>query len=128
MRLLLDTHTLIWWATSSEKLSQSGLDLLTNLDNRLFFSIASVWEMQIKCQIGKLKLGKSVQELIVNQQNNNNLHILPIELAHVYALGNLPDVHRDPFDRIIVAQAVVESLPILSIDSLLDGYPIQRVW
>ena len=103
MRLLLDTHTLIWWATSSEKLSQSGLDLLTNLDNRLFFSIASVWEMQIKCQIGKLKLGKSVQELIVNQQNNNNLHILPIELAHVYALGNLPDVHRDPFDRIIVA-------------------------
>ena len=128
MRLLLDTHTLIWWATSSEKLSQSGLDLLTNLDNRLFFSIASVWEMQIKCQIGKLKLGKSVQELIVNQQNNNNLHILPIELAHVYALGNLPDVHRDPFDRIIVAQAVVESLPILSIDSLLDGYPIQRIW
>ena len=128
MRLLLDTHTLIWWATSSEKLSQSGLDLLTNLDNRLFFSIASVWEMQIKCQIGKLKLGKSVQELIVNQQNNNNLHILPIELAHVYALGNLPDVHRDPFDRIIVTQAVVESLPILSIDSLLDGYPIQRVW
>ncbi len=128
MRLLLDTHTLIWWATSSEKLSQTGLDLLTNLDNRLFLSIASVWEIQIKCQIGKLKLGKSVQELIINQQNNNNLHILPIELTHVYALENLPEVHRDPFDRIIVAQAVVESLPILSIDSLLDSYPIQRIW
>lgn len=128
MRLLLDTHTFIWWATSSDKLSANVLAFLNNGDNQLILSLASVWEMQIKCQIGKLQLGISVPSLVGNQQENNNLLVFPIELSHVYALKNLPDVHKDPFDRIIIAQAVVENLPIITIDSLFDRYPVVRIW
>jgi PIN domain nuclease of toxin-antitoxin system len=128
MKLILDTHTFIWWATSSDKLSSNVLALLNNADNQLILSLASVWEMQIKCQIGKLQLGKSVPTLVANQQENNHLLVLPIDLSHVYALENLPGVHKDPFDRIIVAQAVVENLPIITIDPLFDRYPVVRMW
>lgn len=128
MKLILDTHTFIWWATSSDKLSSNVLALLNNADNQLILSLASVWEMQIKCQIGKLQLGKSVPTLVANQQENNHLLVLPIELSHVYALENLPGVHKDPFDRIIIAQAVVEKLPIITIDPLFDRYPVVRIW
>jgi PIN domain nuclease of toxin-antitoxin system len=128
MKLILDTHTFIWWATSADKLSSNVLALLNNADNQLILSLASVWEMQIKCQIGKLQLGKSVPTLVANQQENNHLLVLPIELSHVYALENLPGVHKDPFDRIIIAQAVVEKLPIITIDPLFDRYPVVRIW
>lgn len=128
MRLLLDTHTLIWWSTSSENLPERVLGLLEDPQNDLLLSIASVWEMQIKLQSGKLKLGKPLSELIANQQASNELKILPIGLSHVFALQSLPDLHRDPFDQIMVAQAIVENLPFVSSDSVLDGYSIQRLW
>ena len=128
MRLLLDTHTLIWWSTSSENLPERVLGLLEDPQNDLLLSIASVWEMQIKWQRGKLKLGKPLSELIANQQANNELKILPIALPHVFALQSLPDLHRDPFDRIMIAQTMVENLPFVSCDVVLDGYSIQRLW
>jgi PIN domain nuclease of toxin-antitoxin system len=128
MRLLLDTHTLIWWATLSENLSQTALELIENSQNVLFLSVASVWEMQIKCQSGKPELGKPLAQLIANQQANNSLRILPVDLSHIYALQNLPNIHRDPFDRIMIAQATVENLPFVSVDALFDGYPVQRIW
>jgi len=128
MRLLLDTHTLIWWATASENLPRTVLDLLEDGQNDLLLSVVSVWEIQIKCQSGKLQLSKPLPQLITNQQANNGLKILSIALAHVYALQTLPDIHRDPFDRIMIAQAVVENLPFVSTDSVLDSYPIQRIW
>ena len=128
MRLLLDTHTLIWWSTSSENLPERVLGLLEDPQNDLLLSIASVWEMQIKLQSGKLKLGKPLSGLIANQQANNELKILPIALPHVFALQSLPDLHRDPFDRIMIAQTMVENLPFVSCDVVLDGYSIQRLW
>ncbi|MEH2361344.1 type II toxin-antitoxin system VapC family toxin [Nostoc sp.] len=128
MNFLLDTHTLIWWSIDPVKLSQQVINLLDDQSNTLFLSIISVWEIQIKLQIGKLTLKMPLSELIKDQQEINDLQLLPIELTHIYALTNLPNHHRDPFDRLLIAQATVEQVPIVSIDSAFDGYPIQRLW
>lgn len=128
MRLLLDTHALIWWVSSSEQLPKPVLDFLEDAENHLFLSVASIWEIQIKCQNGKLELGKPLAQLISNQQASNGLTVLLVEPSHVYALQNLPDVHRDPFDRIMIAQAIVEDLAFVSGDRVLSGYPVRQVW
>lgn len=90
--------------------------------------MASFWELQIKSQLGKLNLSSSLPNFIETQQRVNNLEILPIELTHIYALEALPSHHRDPFDRILIAQAIVEKIPLLSVDSIFDVYPVQRIW
>ncbi len=128
MKLLLDSHVLIWWSSSSEKLSKKVYDLINDTNNTLLFSIASVWEMQIKFQLGKLNLNSTLPTLIQNQQRVNNIQLLPIELSHIYALNNLPLHHKDPFDRLLIAQTIVEQIPIVSIDEVFDNYPIQRLW
>ena len=128
MELLLDTHVLIWWSLDSAKLSRKVYELLTDPENTHIISIASVWEIQVKVQLGKLDLDGKLPELITHQKQVNNLQILPIDLTHVYALENLPNQHRDPFDRIMIAQAIVEKMPFLSADKVFDLYPIERVW
>lgn len=128
MNILLDTHIFIWSTGNPEKLSQRVTDLLTDTGNTWILSIASVWEIQIKVQLGKLNLNSSLPVLIENQQRVNNLQLLPIELAHIWGLANLPNHHRDPFDRLLIAQAIVEQIPLVSIDSVFDNYPIQRLW
>jgi PIN domain nuclease of toxin-antitoxin system len=128
MELLLDTHVLIWWSLDSVKLSRKVYELLTNPENTHIISIASVWEIQVKVQLGKLDLDVKLPELIAHQQQVNNLQILPIDLTHIYAIENLPNQHRDPFDRIMIAQAMVEEVPFLSADKVFDLYPIERVW
>ncbi|MBE9215256.1 type II toxin-antitoxin system VapC family toxin [Plectonema cf. radiosum LEGE 06105] len=128
MNILLDTHTFIWSTANPESLSQTVTNLLTDTNNTWILSIASVWEMQIKLQLGKLNLNSSLPNLIDNQQRVNNLQILPIDLTHIYALNNLPSHHKDPFDRILIAQAMVEQIPIVSIDEVFDNYPIKRLW
>jgi PIN domain nuclease of toxin-antitoxin system len=101
---------------------------LTDTNNTWILSIASIWEMQIKIQLGKLKLNSTLPDLIETQERINNLQVLPIELAHIWGLTNLPNHHRDPFDRLLIAQAMIEQLPIVSTDSIFDSYPIQRLW
>jgi PIN domain nuclease of toxin-antitoxin system len=128
MKVLLDTHVLIWWSLDSVKLTKKIYELLTDPDNTLVVSIASIWEMQVKVQLGKLDLDKKVSELITHQQQVNNLEVLPIDPAHVYALESLPHEHRDPFDRIIIAQSIVEAIPLLSADKVFDRYPVERIW
>lgn len=128
MRLLLDTHVLIWSTASPQKLSQQVTNLLADTNNYWVVSIASVWEMQIKIQLGKLNLNLPLAELIENLRQINNIQILPIELNHIYALKNLPQHHRDPFDRILIAQAIVENIPLLSIDKIFDVYPVKKLW
>lgn len=103
MKLLLDTHTFIWWTGLPERLSERVANLLAQEDNDLLLSVASVWEMQIKIQSGKLNLDLPLRELISTQQQTNNLQLLPIEVEDVWVLESLPAVHRDPFDRIIIA-------------------------
>ncbi|MBO1348933.1 MAG: type II toxin-antitoxin system VapC family toxin [Hormoscilla sp. GUM202] len=128
MNLLLDTHTFIWGSITPEKLSDTVRNLLQDNANTIILSLASIWEMQIKVQRGKLTINRPLPELIASQQQTNNLQLLPIEVPHIFALQNLPDYHRDPFDRIIISQAMVEGLPVLSKDATFDAYPIVRVW
>ena len=93
MRLLLDTHAFIWWASEPERLSEKALSACVDNSNVLILSVASVWEMQIKSQLGKLTLSLPLSDLIENQQQANRLEVLPIELSHVLALANLPAHH-----------------------------------
>ncbi|MDY6781392.1 MAG: type II toxin-antitoxin system VapC family toxin [Cyanobacteriota bacterium] len=114
MRVLLDTHVFIWIDDSPEKVSRHVMSLLLNTDNILMLSMASLWEMQIEIQLGKLQLNAPLPEVVATQQQINALQILPIELTHIFALDGLPKHHRDPFDRLLIAQAIVTQIPILS--------------
>jgi len=128
MNILLDTHVFIWLAIEPQKLSKQATDIIMNSNNTLFFSLVSIWEMQIKIQLNKLRLNLPLSEVIDRQQQVNGLQILPIELAHIFALEQLPNAHRDPFDRLLIAQALVTQIPILSVDIIFDRYRVQRLW
>lgn len=125
MKLLLDTHIFIWWSNEPERLSQSFLSALKDESNTLFLSVASAWEIQVKVQLGKLKLNLALHELIRSQQETNGLQLLAIELEHILALSSLPSHHKDPFDRLLIAQAIVEDATFVSTDSKLSAYPLK---
>jgi len=128
MKLLLDSHTFIWWDSEPARLSQQALALGEDRQNVLVLSVASFWEMQIKLQLGKLRLALPLKEIIETQQQTNNIEILPVTLAHVLALENLPDHHKDPFDRLLVAQATVEGVVLVSGDPDIAKYGVQVAW
>lgn len=128
MKLLLDTHTFIWWDSSPQKLSRKALDLCQNPENNLLLSIASIWEIQIKLQLGKLSLNLPLPELIESQQQTNNIELLPINLTHLFTLDSLPNHHKDPFDRLLISQAIVEDAVLVSGDSILANYPVKIEW
>lgn len=128
MKLLLDTHTFIWWDSSPQKLSPKALAFCQNPENTLLLSMASIWEIQIKLQLGKLSLNLPLPELIESQQQTNNIELLPINLIHVLTLDSLPKHHKDPFDRLLISQAIVESAVLVSGDSILANYPVKIKW
>jgi len=128
MKLLLDTHTFILWDSEPEKLSQRALELCRNPTNILLLSIASVWEMQIKLQLGKLSLKLPLAQMINTQQQTNQLELLSITVSHVLALNTLPNIHKDAFDRLLVAQANIENVILISHDLTLAKYPVQINW
>jgi PIN domain nuclease of toxin-antitoxin system len=124
MKLLLDTHIFIWWADQPEKLSPAVLSALEDDANELLLSVASVWEMQIKIQLGKLKLTLPLKELLKEQQETNNLTVSAVALTHVLALEALPLHHKDPFDRLLIAQSIEEGLTIVTADSQFSSYSV----
>lgn len=128
MKLLLDTHAFIWWDSEPAKLSSQVLALCQDRANTLLLSVASVWEMQIKLQLGKLKLNLPLAELIESQQRTNNIETLPVVLAHVLALQSLPVHHKDPFDRLLIAQANIEGAVLATSDPVFAKYAVQLVW
>ena len=128
MKIVLDTHTFIWWDSEQTKLSATALRHCQDQANTLILSVVSVWEMQIKHQVGKLTLKLPLADIINAQRMTNDLEILSIHLPHVLALENLPVHHRDPFDRLIIAQANVEGAIVLSCDPLFKNYPITVLW
>ncbi|HAZ49488.1 MAG TPA: PIN domain nuclease [Cyanobacteria bacterium UBA11369] len=128
MRLLLDTHTFIWFVTDNPKLSDTARGLINYGNNEILISIASIWEMAIKQSTGKLSFGLPFRVFIEQQVSFNRIDILNINLDHIEVVVTLPFHHRDPFDRLIIAQAMVEKIPILSADSIFDAYSIQRLW
>ena len=123
MRLLLDTHIFIWWADEPEKLSPVALAALEDEANDLILSVVSVWEIQVKTQLGKLKLNQPLKELIESQQETNGLRILPVELSHVLMLDALPFHHKDPFDRLLIAQSIAEDMTLVTADDKFSAYP-----
>jgi len=128
MKLLLDTHTFIWWDSEPTKLSAQALALCQNRENTLLLSVASVWEMQIKLQLSKLKLSVPLKEIIESQQRTNNLEVLSVTLPHVLGLESLPAYHKDPFDRLLIAQAIAEGAVLVTGDPMFAKYPVQVAW
>ncbi len=122
MKLLLDTHTFIWWNNEPDKLSPQVFKLLENSENIVLLSVVTPWEMQIKLQTGKLKLEIPLSEMINNQLQANNFELLSVTLPHVLGLQTLPTTHKDPFDRLLIAQANVEKATILSKDAVFTQY------
>lgn len=128
MRYLLDTHVFIWWLGVSSQLSTKALAIIQDRSHQIYLSLASVWEMQIKTSLHKLTLPKSLPDIIRDQQLQNHIQLLGIELEHILALYRLPDHHRDPFDRLIIAQSLDENMPLISNDSMIANYPITSIW
>jgi len=125
MRLLRDTRIFIWWADHPEKLSHAALSALEDEANELVLSVASVWEMQIKIQLGRLKVSLPLRELVKTQQETNDLTVSPVALTHVLALDALPFHHKDPFDRLLIAQSIEEDLTLVSADSQFSAYAVK---
>lgn len=128
MKLLLDTHAFIWWHSDPARMSPAALQLCQDPANTVLLSVASVWEMQVKLQLGKLRLDVPLADLIDSQCQANDLEMLPVFLPHVLALEGLPASHKDPFDRILVAQAKVEDAYLVTHDAVFRQYPVRLAW
>lgn len=127
MNVLLDTHAFIWYSISPEKLSVVALEVIENANER-YLSIASIWEMQIKISLQKLDLKESLPTLIKAESEQNDFRILPITQNHIYALAGLPPHHKDPFDRMLIAQAQHEHLTLVTADENIPKYAVQTAW
>ena len=124
---LLDTNALIWTLSDTEELSNPAKDVITNSDNKLFVSIATLWEITIKQSIGKLDLEGDVLD-IVEECEREGINILSIQPQHLKKLEKLPLIHRDPFDRLIISQAIYEDLTIITKDSMIPKYDVSVLW
>ena len=127
MNFILDTHTLIWFLEINPQLSSLAKKTIENDSHKIFISIASIWEIAIKVQTGNLSLTKTLEEIILETEKLQ-IEILTIDTSHVLSLQKLPLHHRDPFDRIIIAQAITENFQIVSKDEQFDLYRAKRVW
>ena len=128
MKILLDTHAFLWFVTNDRELSQTAKKLFLDEENELYLSAVTGFEIAQKYSLGKLQLTEKPSEFITNRIDANNLIELPIFMAHTTVLEKLPRHHRDPFDRLLVAQAMIEKVPLLSADEQLSAYPIKRLW
>lgn len=127
MKLLVDTHVFLW-LVQQEPIPRRVLAQLEDLSNELFVSVVTPWEMQLKIGVGKLSLGRSVQSVVETQITRSAMALLPITLDHIDALSRLPDHHRDPFDRLLVAQAIHEGLTLISSDQAMAKYAVPVLW
>ena len=131
MRYLLDTHVFLWALAKPENLSKTANALIENPENILFLSSASIWEISIKQTIGKLKiLDKSLDLKIFVEKAIEDLNLLklPIQFEHIYTLHNIPYHHKDPFDRILIAQSMAENLIVITDDKMIKKYKVKTIW
>ena len=128
MRLLLDTSVLLYWSSGARKLTSRVRRAIEEPGNECFVSLASAWELAIKASIGKLNLSAPAGRFFAEQLSAHGFTALGIELTHIAAVEHLPQHHGDPFDRLLVAQAVVESLEIVSPDATFSRYGVKRIW
>jgi PIN domain nuclease of toxin-antitoxin system len=128
MKVLLDTQAFLYHIRSPEKLTRRAVAVLEDLDNEVFVSLASIWELQIKVSRGKLDLRKTPREHAEVEVRSGAMTFLPIELRHVDVLAALPTIHRDPFDRILVAQAKADEMTLVTGDATVRQYPVATLW
>lgn len=128
MNYLLDTHTLLFWLYEPNKLGARARSIITDRDHRIFWSIASSWEIAIKVGLGKLRLDGPVADVIPFELLANGFELLPVEHRHVLAVVDLPHRHGDPFDRLLIVQAFAEGLTVLSADTRFADYGVPLVW
>jgi PIN domain nuclease of toxin-antitoxin system len=128
VRVLLDTHTFLWFLLEDPQLSTTASDVIIDPTNDIEVSPATYWEIAIKIRLGKYALPEPYDIFIAREIATNDFRVLPIEPKHTAVLTTLPFHHRDPFDRLLVAQAMVEAVPILSVDTAFDAYPVTRLW
>ena len=128
MRLLLDTHVFLWWIGDDPRLSLPAREAITKAENEIFLSVASAWEISVKTRLGKLTLPSDVESFLPDQIQRNAISILPIGLAHALRVSRLPIHHRDPFDRMLVAQAQAEKLTLVTADASIRLYDVKLCW
>jgi PIN domain nuclease of toxin-antitoxin system len=128
VNLLLDTHALLWFLNDDPSLSATAKALIQDPANRKFVSVASCWEIAIKVGLKKLDLGEPATTFLPRELATNGFGLLGIELIHATSVESLPPHHKDPFDRLLVAQSMIEKLPVVSVDAQLDAYGITRLW
>ena len=128
MTALLDTHVFLWWVLDDERLTPYVREYIADEGHNLLLSSASCWEIAIKAKMGRLKLSENPEKFILDQMIVNNISGLPIQLVHALHVYNLPYHHRDPFDRMLVAQASIEKIPIITNDRLITNYDVKTLW
>jgi PIN domain nuclease of toxin-antitoxin system len=128
VNVILDTHTFLWAVTDDRRLSESARAIIGDGANQVFLSAASMWEIVLKAGAGKLHVAGGAARFLENEIRRNRLSPLPIQLAHILRVTSLPSIHKDPFDRLLIAQAQVENLPLVTSDSEIARYPVQVIW
>lgn len=128
MRALLDTHTFLWWITDDASLSENARSFIAQGSNELYLSAASGWEIAIKARLGRLKMAGDPEKLIPEQLAENGIEVLFVNLSHALRVYSLPDHHRDPFDRMLVAQCLMEGVPIITGDPQFEAYGVEILW
>ncbi len=127
-RYLLDTHVFIWWITADPKLSKKATSLIASTENEILISAVTAWEIAIKASLGRLNETGNPESTVPMHIQKNNFQVLDISVKAALGVFSLPTIHSDPFDRLLVSQAKVEKVPIISIDDLFDRYGIERVF
>lgn len=128
MKLLLDTHAFLWFINGDTRLSATARKLIEDITNDVYLSAGSVWEMAIKVSLGRLELPEPLNDFLEQQLNENNVGLLGITLSHAKQVAALPFHHRDPFDRLLIAQALAEEATLVSDDPELTKYPVKVIW
>jgi PIN domain nuclease of toxin-antitoxin system len=127
-RFLLDTHAFLWWVNDNSELTKKARSTISNGANECYLSVASCWEMAIKSSLGRLKLARPLEYFISEQLEVNNFKLLNIELRHTAKLEKLPFHHRDPFDRLLIAQALTEKMTLVAADAAFSDYGVKLLW
>ena len=128
MRVLVDTHVFLWWVEGDRALPVKARAALADRDNECLFSFVSVWELAIKAGLGKLKLALPVQRYVIEHVAANGFRMLDIQMAHVGRVESLASHHGDPFDRLLIAQALEEKIPVVTADPVFRDYGVKRIW
>jgi PIN domain nuclease of toxin-antitoxin system len=125
---LLNTHTFLWWIDDDTRLSKTVLEIIANPNNEIVVSVISTWEIIIKYSLDKLELSESPKDYIEEMLTVNSFTVLPIKLVHTFELAELPNHHKNPFDRLLIAQSWVEKIPIVNLDRQIIKYPVKTIW